>query len=115
MPVVKEMIVTAPIMDFFIDGIQDGSVTLYRGFTYTFDQSDSSNGYHPLRVSTTSDGTHGGGSEYTNGVTYTGYQGSNGLLTFTVPLDAPDSMYYYCANHAGMGGTITIDSLGSVS
>jgi len=43
------------------------------------------------------------------------YQGSNGLLTFTVPLDAPDSMYYYCANHAGMGGLIVIDSLGSLS
>jgi len=37
------------------------------------------------------------------------------MLTFTVPLDAPDSLYYYCDVHPNMGGSITIQSLGSVS
>jgi hypothetical protein len=110
-----EMEVTVTSMKFYIDSIMQADVILYRGFTYTFDQSASSNSPHPLRLSTTSDGTHGGGSQYTSGVTYTGSQGSNGLLTFTVPLDAPDTLHYYCQNHANMGGEITIQSLGSVS
>ena len=115
MPVVMEMTVTVSSMDFYIDSIQQADVTLYRGFTYTFDQSASSNSAHPFRLSTTSDGTHGGGTQYTEGVTYTGTQGSSGLMTFTVPLDAPDTLYYYCQNHGSMGGEITIQSLGSVS
>jgi len=115
MPVVMEMDVTVSSMKFYIDSIQQADVTLYRGFTYTFEQSASSNSPHPLRLSTTSDGTHGGGSQYTDGVTYSGNQGSNGLLTFTVPLDAPNTLYYYCQNHGNMGGEISIQSLGSVS
>ena len=115
MPVVMEMVVTVSSMKFYIDSILQADVTLYRGFTYTFEQSASSNSAHPLRLSTTSDGTHGGGTQYTDGVTYTGNQGSNGLLTFTVPLDAPDTLYYYCQNHGNMGGEISVQSLGSVS
>ncbi|RZD51279.1 MAG: hypothetical protein CXT66_02205 [Methanobacteriota archaeon] len=115
MPIVMEMDVTISSMKFYIDSILQADVTLYRGFTYTFDQSASSNSPHPLRLSSTNDGTHGGGTQYTSGVTYTGSQGSNGLLTFTVPLDAPDTLYYYCQSHANMGGEISIQSLGSVS
>ncbi len=110
-----EMSITVTSMKFYVDSIQQADVTLYRGFTYTFDQSASSNSPHPLRLSTTSDGTHGSGSQYSDGVSYTGTPGSDGLLTFTVPLDAPDTLYYYCQNHANMGGEITIASLGSVS
>ncbi|MDP7445647.1 MAG: hypothetical protein QGF28_00365 [Candidatus Thalassarchaeaceae archaeon] len=115
MPTVMEMTITVSSMKFLVDGIQQGDIILYRGFTYTFDQSDSSNSPHPFRLSTTSDGTHGGGTQFTSGITTTGTQGSNGLLTFTVPLDAPDTLYYYCQNHGSMGGSITIQSLGSVS
>lgn len=38
-----------------------------RGQTYRFNQSDSTNATHNLRVSQTSDGTHGGGTQYTDG------------------------------------------------
>ncbi len=115
MPTAMETTVTVSSMKFFIEGIQQGTITLYRGFTYTFDQSASSNSIHPLKISTTSDGTHGGGSEYTNGITYTGTQGTDGLLTFTVSLDAPNTLYYYCQNHANMGASISIQSLGGVA
>ena len=46
-----------------IDGSTQATLTLYKGHTYIFDQSDGNSG-HPLRLSTTSTGSHGGGSEW---------------------------------------------------
>ena len=58
---------------FVIDGTsQQPVLSLARGSTYVFNVSDSSVSGHPFRFSTTSDGTHGGGSEYTTGVTVSG-------------------------------------------
>ncbi len=78
------------------------SLTLYEGRTYRFDQSDSSNSGHPIRLSTTADGTHGGGTEYTTGVTTGGTPGTDGYTEITVAASAPD-LYTYCQVHAGMG------------
>jgi hypothetical protein len=52
---------------YYIDGFGGPSPTLnlMEGNTYTFIQSDSSNATHPLRLSTTANGTWGGGVEYT--------------------------------------------------
>ena len=89
---------------YYIDGVLQDTVNIAEGGTYRFDQSDSSNSSHPLRFSTTSDGTHGGGSEYTTGVTAVGTPGSSGAYTeITVASSAP-TLYYYCTNHSGMGG-----------
>jgi hypothetical protein len=91
---------------FYIDGSRAAALTLTEGQTYKFDQSDSTNSSHPLRISTTSNGTHGGGSEYTTGVTTSGTPGSSGAYTqIEVASDAP-TLYYYCTNHSGMGGII---------
>ncbi len=90
---------------YFIDSSQQATVTLIEGATYRFDQSDSSNAGHPLRFSTTSNGTHSSGVEFTSGVTTVGTPGSSGAYTeITVPTGTA-TLYYYCTNHSGMGGT----------
>ena len=88
----------------------DVTLTLVEGGTFRFDQSDSSNDGHPLRFSTTPNGTHSGGSEYTTGVTTNGTPGSSGAYTqIQVAADAP-TLYYYCTNHSKMGWTAnTVD------
>jgi len=89
---------------YYINGTRQDTVSLSEGSTYRFDQSDSSNSGHPLRFSTTSGGTHSGGSQYTTGVTSSGTPGSSGAYTqITVASGAP-TLYYYCTNHSGMGG-----------
>lgn len=89
---------------FYINGAAYPTLSLSEGSTYRFDQSDSSNSGHPLRFSTTANGTHGGGSQYTTGVTTSGTPGNAGAYTqITVAVGAP-TLYYYCTNHSGMGG-----------
>ena len=87
------------------------TLELQEGGTFTFDQSDSSNAGHPLRFSTTADGTHGGGSEYTTGVTTTGTPGQAGAKTVITVAGSAPTLYYYCSVHSGMGGQANTDSL----
>ena len=89
---------------YYINGSIAAPLTLYEGNTYRFDQSHSSNSSHPLRFSSTEDGTHtSGGSEYTTGVTTAGTAGNSGAYTeITVP-DGGPPLYFYCVNHSGMG------------
>jgi hypothetical protein len=103
-----------------LDGTVQQLALLVPSVTYRFDQSDSSNSGHPLRLSTTSNGTHGGGSSFTTGVTAVGTPGSAGAYTqVKLEQDAPDTLYYYCTNHSGMGGEIdskaTVSSLSDLS
>ena len=89
---------------YFIGGVQQDTLELMESRTYYFDQSASSNNSHPLRFSTTPNGTHAGGSEYTTGVTTSGTPGSSGAYTQIVVAENAPTLYYYCTQHSGMGG-----------
>ena len=90
---------------YFVNGAQQQMPTaLHKGFTYKFDQSDISNSGHPLRFSTTQDG-----SNYTDGVTVVGTAGQSGAYTqIVVADDAPSTLYVKCNIHSGMGFAVTI-------
>ena len=95
---------------YYIDGVLQETLTLLRGHTYTFNQSDSTNSTHPIRLSTTSDGEHNSGDQYTNGWSDNGGTlGTDLKYTLLVSQTAPDTLYYYCGNHPNMGGSIDIE------
>ena len=98
---------------FYLDGIKNPTITLTRGFTYTFDQSAGTNSGHLLLFKDSA------GNAYTNGVTSSGTLGQAGAKTvFVVPANAPDSLRYYCSSHGNnMGNTITVvnNDIGTVA
>lgn len=77
------------------------NLTLERGKTYTFTVNSPG---HPFFINSTQ-GT-GTNNAYNNGVTNNG--STNGVITFVVPSDAPDTLFYNCQFHPSMTGTITI-------
>ena len=80
------------------------ALTLYKGWTYTFDQSDSSNAGHPLVFKTDS-------GAYTTNVTVTGTAGQAGAkVQIVIPETQPTGNFrYYCAIHGNaMGNLITV-------
>ena len=80
---------------YFIDGVQQDTLELLEGNTYVFTYPSA----HPFKFSTTSDGSHNSGSEYTTGVTHN----LSTQVTIVVATNAP-TLYYYCSSHSGMGG-----------
>ena len=96
---------------YYIDGVLQETVNLAEGYTYKFDVSDSSVGGHPFKFSTTSNGTHSGGSEYTTGVTTSGTAGQADAYVQITVADSAPQLYYYCQYHSGMGGSAnTVES-----
>ena len=80
---------------YYIDGVLQDTINLAEGYTYIFNYPSA----HPFRFSTTDDGTHNGGSEYTTGVTH-----NSSTQTTIVVADSAPQLYYYCQYHSGMGG-----------
>ncbi len=80
----------------------DPDLYLARGNTYQF---VNESGGHPFRIQSTQNGSTG--AAYGSGVINNdGASGST--ITFEVPFNAPDTLYYQCTAHTGMGGTIFI-------
>jgi len=97
--------------DGFVTGQNDPDLYLMRGQTYKF--VNNSGTTHPFRIQSTT-ATSGGGTQYNDGVTNN--DAGNGVtLTFVVPMNAPDTLYYQCTAHTAMFGTIKILSQGSGS
>ena len=89
---------------YVIDGEEASELTLVRGETYTF-QMDGVPSVHPFYLSTSDAG--GGAASYDSGVTGNGATG-DGVLTFVVPMDAPDLLWYQCQIHQFMGWRLNI-------
>ena len=68
-------------------------------------------GAHPFRIQT-GPAIGGGNTPYNDGVTGNDANGApgNSLITFIVPEDAPDTLYYQCTAHPAMSGQINIVS-----
>ena len=100
------------------------TLDLQEGGTYTIDGSDSTMDSHPIKLSTTSNGTHGGGSSYNTGVVYkldgatvtesayvSGYASATTRQLVITVADSAPTLYYYCHYHSGMGGQINTNDL----
>ena len=90
---------------FRINGVNNPVITMKRGSTYIFDQSDSSNSGHPLAIK-----SDAGGAQTT---TVSGTAGNAGATVTYQPAypSAPNDLRYYCTVHGnGMGNTITMNN-----
>jgi len=89
-----------------VNGVASDNPTLHvvRGRTYDF--TINNNVSHPFYVKTVNGpGTLNGYSGFSpNGVATSTMQ----TVVFTVPADAPDSLFYNCAIHASMSGPIDV-------
>ena len=84
-----------------LTNVQNPDFTFKRGETYNFNVNTPG---HPFLIkSAQSTGT---GDTYNSGVTNNG--ASSGTITFVVPSDAPNILFYVCEFHSSMTGTITI-------
>lgn len=106
---------------YYINNSLYSNLILYRGKTYVFDLSDGSNEVHPLWFHVgkliASDQVGGQTATYANPKTGGGASGAavgnaGARLTFVVPDDAPNVVYYVCGNHANMGmGSFAVKTL----
>ena len=90
---------------FAINGSNNPVLTMKRGSTYIFDQSDATNSGHPLAIK-----SDAGGAQTT---TVSGTAGQSGATVTYQPAypSAPSDLRYYCTVHGnGMGNTITMNN-----
>ena len=94
------------------------TITLIKGMTYHFNLNVSG---HPFHIQTSGNGYNSsydytdhssyvsGYLTHSSGVSNSSAQGkSSGIVTFTVPYNSPDTLYYQCQYHSGMYGVLNI-------
>jgi hypothetical protein len=95
-------------LKYLVDGESNKPLYLQRGNTYYLDIFAPP---HPVYIQTTGAG-YNPADVYSLGVTNQGT--GDGIITFTVPLNAPDVLYYQCQHHTAMVGPIYIsDGVGT--
>jgi len=85
---------------------QNPTLELYRGQTYIFDVSTPGLPF-TIRTSRLIESDN----EYSTGITNSGVD--NGVVTFTVPINAPDRLYYVAETDVNTGGTFRIAEIES--
>ena len=95
---------------YYINGTVSPTIQLQEGNTYIFDTSDNSNLTHVFAFSTNPNNSPTGA--YTTGVTTTGVSGNAGSNTTIIVGNSTTTadqtvppLFYYCTQHAGMGGS----------
>ena len=83
----------------FTQTTNDPVLYLARGRVYEF--VNNSGGGHPFEIRTSNNG-----SAYSDGVTNN--SAASGVIRFEIPFNAPNTLYYQCTNHSGMGNTISV-------
>lgn len=89
-------------LDYIINGQNDPGFTLQRGVTYVFQLGNLA--FHPFWIKSASG--FGSAGAYNDGVSNNG--ATSGNITFTVPANAPNTLFYQCGSHGSMLGTLTI-------
>ena len=88
-----------------INGYNNPTLTVYRGQTYTINVDAGVGSGHPFWIKTTQ--TTGTADAYNTGLSDNGLIGGESL-TWTVDIDAPNTLYYNCENHTADRGIITV-------
>ena len=90
----------------FTQATDNPTLYLTKGKNYRFSVNASG---HPFYIKTVN--VNGTGSAYEDGVTNNG--AAVGIITFKVPYDAPDILYYNCSVHSAMNGEIRVGGAGA--
>jgi ribosomal protein L31 len=97
-------VVNSGSSSFTIGGVTSNpTLELSRGSTYTFDVSAAS---HPFYIKSVSGEASSSTNLWTDGVTGAG--ATSGTVVFSIPSDAPNTLYYQCSAHSAMTGTLNI-------
>lgn len=87
-----------------VNGTQSATLTLSRGATYTFNINATG---HPFYIQTSGNG-YVANNVFSTGVTLVSGTRDVGTITFQVPQNAPNILYYQCQFHSSMYGQINI-------
>ena len=90
----------------FTEATSNPTLYIQKGKNYRFSVNASG---HPFWIKTTR--STGVGNSYNDGVVNNGAE--VGIVTFKVPYDAPDILYYNCQYHSSMNGEIRIGGGGA--
>ncbi len=92
---------------YLVDGVNNPVLSFVRGQRYVLIINAAT---HPFYLQTSA-GAYNAANVYTTGVTRVGSD-DVGTLTFEVPMNAPNTLYYVCSSHNGMGNSIGISNFG---